>query len=160
MGLLLSGELITWKFLIQLYILLSSFRYTGPYHHPAADGNLPHGYTDLYPSQWRCPPPAPPLLSSSRASSSPTPASALPQYTPSPHSSPVGRPAGPSSPSDYTLVRPASSPSDNYPAPSPVRGETYLPSPVRGSETYYSEYNQHYYQAYYFSHRQDWAPNQ
>ena len=135
------------------------FRYTGPYHHPPAEGNLPHGYTDLYPSQWRCPPPAAPL--SSRASSSPTPASAstLPQYTPSPHSSPVTRPAP--SPSDYSLVRPASSPSD-YPAPSPVRGpaETYLPSPVRGSETYYSEYNQHYYQAYYFSHRQDWAPNQ
>jgi len=146
-------------------------RYSGPYHHPGSEASLPHSYTDLYSSQWRCPPPAP-LPTSTRASSSPTPtSSALPQYTPSPHSSPLGRPDP--SPSDYSLVRPTSSPSDysvvrptsspsDYPAPSPaVRGpETYLPSPMRGSETYYTEYNQHYYQAYYFSHRQDWAPNQ
>ena len=146
-------------------------RYSGPYHHPGSEASLPHSYTDLYSSQWRCPPPAP-LPTSTRASSSPTPtSSALPQYTPSPHSSPLGRPDP--SPSDYSLVRPTSSPSDysvvrptsspsDYPAPSPAaRGpETYLPSPMRGSETYYTEYNQHYYQAYYFSHRQDWAPNQ
>ena len=149
----------------------ASCRYSGPYHHAGSEASLPHSYTDLYSSQWRCPPPAP-LPTSTRASSSPTPtSSALPQYTPSPHSSPLGRPDP--SPSDYSLVRPTSSPSDysvvrptsspsDYPAPSPAaRGpETYLPSPMRGSETYYTEYNQHYYQAYYFSHRQDWAPNQ
>jgi hypothetical protein len=43
------------------------------------------------------------------------------------------------------------------PAPSPTV-EYAAPSPTRGSEGYYSEYNQHYYQAYYFSHRaQDWT---
>ena len=38
-----------------------------------------------------------------------------------------------------------------------VRGSEGFPPVVRGGEGYYSEYNQHYYQAYYFSHRQDLA---
>ena len=114
-------------------VTLGSSRYPAYPPHPSQD--IPHGYQELYSAQpsWRFP------SRSSSQSHSPSEDSPV-QFTPSPHSSPVARLAP--SPTDYI---------------------TPSPGPVRGSEGYYSEYNQHYYHSYYFSQRtaaQDWSSGQ
>ena len=113
-------------------VTLGSGRYSA---YSAVGQDVPHGYQDIYSTTqptWRFP------SRSSSQSHSPNEDSPV-QFTPSPHSSPVARLAP--SPSDYV------SPS---------------PSAARGSEGYYSEYNQHYYHYHYFSHRQqqDWGTGQ
>lgn len=118
-------------------------RYPASY---AQHTEVPHGYQDLYSSQtWRGYSHQTSLSRSSPQSShsptepgtgvaSPQSPHSHSQFTPSPHSSPVGRPA-----------------------PSPTV-EYSAPSHARASEGYYAGYNQHYYQTYYFSHRtQDWT---
>ena len=103
-------------------------------HHMSQE--IPHGYQDLYSAQtsWRFP--STRSSSQSQSTSEDSPA----QFTPSPHSSPIARLA-----------------------PSPSEYASGSPAPSRGSEGYYSEYNQQYYHQYYFSQRalsQDWPNGQ